>query len=112
MTFYSKGEAKKYLSHINNNKTRKKPVKGMYPYYCNDCSKWHLTSQSKARTRRSKRYQHKMSRQHNLIIEFKNLTSNNDRWAWLAENNADWMKLFIGERTYITFNDKYRVIFD
>lgn len=55
ITFQSKQDANEYIWHIRNNKARKKPRKKMYAYNCSCCGDWHLTSQSKAKSRRNKR---------------------------------------------------------
>lgn len=56
ITFNSKKDANEYIwQSIINNKSRRKPVKKIRAYKCLCCGDWHLTSQSKAQSRRNKR---------------------------------------------------------
>ena len=113
ISFHSKAAANDYIFHINHGKSRKRTIKAMMSYKCMDCTKWHLTSQSKAQLRRRKRYNNKCDKRHQLIIDFKCLSNNTERWKWLVDNQGDWMVLHIDDdRTYVVFSDKCRVLFD
>jgi len=102
--FEDKSSATKYLKFINSAYNTK--PKKMHPYLCGRCSKWHLTSVKKVRSRLIKRTAR-------LIKEFRALTSNDDRWQFIIRHQGKKIEVGIyDERTYVVFNGKVRVLFD
>jgi len=104
ISYESKKEATQHYHYMRH--TRKVIAKRMRPYLCIDCSKWHLTSQRKSRSRLIKRTA-------GLINEFRALTNNDDRWEFIIKHQGKWLEVGIYDnRTYVVFSGKVRVLFD
>ena len=106
ISFKSKSDARKYLKVISSRgleSTKKKKVSPLIPYECHYCGEYHLTSLNKKESKRITRKTKLIKSRIRKVEEVRAIKSVSEKWEWLALNQADWMTLHHGDRSYLTF---------